>query len=237
MHGVHALAPDPARRVAGPRALVALLKGTAPEKPAMNNPACLLWMSLLASPLAVTQVAVAQTAMPAVDPAMCEQLAAIPNAPMTAEACRKMMLIAQDDPASHRPGDEAMSCAQIFAELELHNPAGVSAEEAARHKALVEQAATMNERHARQNAIDSAPESAALRTASLLPTPLGAPIAATAMASVQKKSVGATKAYMTEVHQVTGGAGDIVEQKLGKDTRLARLSQLAVKKQCSGPGG
>jgi hypothetical protein len=113
----------------------------------------------------------------------------------------------------------------------------VSAEEAARHKALVEQAATMNERHAKQNAIDSAPESAALRTAALLPTPLGAPIAATAMASIEKKSVGATQRYMTEVHQVTGGSADIVEQKFGQDPRVARLSQLAVSKQCSGPGG
>lgn len=198
----------------------------------MKSPACLLWMALLASP-----VAFAQTALPTVDPAMCDQLAAIPNAPMTLDACRKMLGIAVDDPAAHRPGDEAMSCAQIFAELESRNPAGVSPEEAARHEALVVQASTMNERHAKMNAAESAPESAALRTAALLPAPLGAPIAATAMASVQKKSVGATQRYMTEVHQVTGGSADIVEQKFGQDPRRARLGQLAVKKQCAGPGG
>jgi len=197
----------------------------------MTNPTCLLYLALLLSP-----VAVAQTAMPTVDPAMCDQLAAMPSAPMTAEACRKLMGIAVDDPASHRPGDEAMSCEQIFAELETRNPAGVSPEEAARQEALIEQGRTMNERHARRNAIESAPEAAALQTASMLPAPLADPIAAAAMASVQKKGVVATKRYMTEVHEVTGGAADIVDQKLGQDPRLARLSQLAVSKQCGAPG-
>lgn len=196
----------------------------------MTNPTCLLYLALLLSPFAV-----AQTAMPTVDPTMCDQLAAMPSAPMTAEACRKLMGIAVDDPASHRPGDEAMGCEQIFAELETRNPAGVSPEEAARQRALIEQGRTMNERHARINAIESAPEAAALQTASMLPAPLADPIAATAMASVQKKGVVATKRYMTEVNQVTGGSADIVDQKLGQDPRLARLSQLVLSKQCEAP--
>lgn len=198
----------------------------------MAHPVRLLCLAILLSP-----VAFAQTAMPPVDPAMCEQLAAIPNAPMTAESCRKMMRIAVDDPSTHRPGDDAMSCEQIYAELETRNPAGVSSGEAARHEALVEQGRTMNQRHASMNAIESAPESAALQTASMLPTPLGAPIAATALASVQKKGVVATKRYITEVHQVTGGSADIVDQKFGQDPRLARLSQLAMNKQCGAPPG
>lgn len=197
----------------------------------MKLPACLLWTALLAS----SGVA-AQTAMPQVDPAMCDQLAAIPNAPMTAESCRKMMGIVVDDPATHRAGDESMSCAQIFAELETRNPQGVSDEEAARHEAVLVQAQTMNERHARMNAAESAPESAALRTAALLPAPLAAPIAATAMASVEKKSAVATGRYLTEVHQVTGGSAEIVEQKFASDPRRARLAQLAVTRQCAAPG-
>ena len=123
-----------------------------------------------------------------------------------------------------------------FAELETRKPAGVSAEEAARHEALLVQATTMNERHASMNAIESAPEAAALQTASLLPAPLANPIAAAALASAQKKGVVATDRYLTEARQVTAGAGDIVEQTLGQDPRLARLSQLAAKKQCTGPG-
>ncbi|MEO8365125.1 MAG: hypothetical protein ABI538_02850 [Pseudoxanthomonas sp.] len=197
----------------------------------MANHTCLLCLALLFSP-----VAIAQTALPAVDPAMCDQLAAMPQAPMTAESCRKLLGVAVDDPKTHRPGDEAMSCAQIFAELETRNPAGVSPEEAARHEALIEQGATMNERHAKMNAIESAPESAALRTAALLPPPLGAPIAAKAMASLEKKGVVASKRYMTEVHQVTGGSADIVE-KFGSDPRRVRLGQLAANRQCKGPGG
>ncbi len=195
----------------------------------MTNPTCLLCLALVCSPGAV-----AQTAIPAVDPAMCDQLAAMPNAPMTADACRKLMRIAVDDPSTHRPGDEAMTCEQIFTELEARNPAGVSPEEAARQEALVEQGRTMNERHARMSAIESAPEAAALQTASMLPGPIGAPIATAAIASAQKKSVGATKRYMTEVHQVTGGAADIVDQKFGQDPRVARLSQLALSRECQG---
>ena len=192
---------------------------------------CLLCLALLVSPAAV-----AQMALPTVDPALCDQVAAMPNGPMTAETCKQMMRMAVDDPATHQPGDEAMSCAQIFAELETRKPAGVSAEEAARHEALLVQATTMNERHASMNAIESAPEAAALQTASLLPAPLANPIAAAALASAQKKGVVATDRYLTEARQVTAGAGDIVEQTLGQDPRLARLSQLAAKKQCTGPG-
>ena len=40
---------------------------------------------------------------------------------------------------------------------------------------------------------------------------------ATATAAVQKQSVSATKRYMAQVHQITDGAGDIFEQKLGQD--------------------
>lgn len=202
-----------------------------PEERAMSTSVLPFLIALLiASPHAS-----AQTDMPAVDPAMCDQFANMPNAPMTVEACRKLLNLAVDDPASHHPGDEAMTCDEIFAELKTRTPAGVSPEEATRDEALVEQASTMNERHAKQNALESAPESAALRAASVLPPPLGAPIAATAMASVQKKGVAATDRYMTEVHEVTNGSADIVERNFGHDPRMARLSQLAVTKQCETP--
>ncbi|HEY2357517.1 MAG TPA: hypothetical protein VGH86_08705 [Phenylobacterium sp.] len=53
----------------------------------------------------------------------CAKIASMPNAPMTLEACLKMtnsatsMQRSMNDPAGMRPGDEAMTCDQIKAEL------------------------------------------------------------------------------------------------------------------------
>ncbi len=69
---------------------------------------------------------VGPNAMPEnMDPAMCDQLASMPNAPMSAEACRSMMGMAQgmktagSDPSAMRAGDENMSCEQINAEMQV----------------------------------------------------------------------------------------------------------------------
>ena len=70
--------------------------------------------------------------MPLIDPAMCDQLAQLPNSPRPAEACRTMMKMAQEDPSANRAGDEAMSCDQIFAEIKKTPRKGVSSAEAAR---------------------------------------------------------------------------------------------------------
>jgi hypothetical protein len=53
----------------------------------------------------------------------CARLAAMPNAPMSYDTCQKMMSSAaamqgaMNDPAGQRPGDEAMTCDQVKAEI------------------------------------------------------------------------------------------------------------------------
>jgi hypothetical protein len=69
----------------------------------------------------------------------CAQLGALPNPPMSVEACRAMLDMgaqfeaAANHPAARRPGDERMSCAAIFAELQAVAGAGIS--EASRTRA------------------------------------------------------------------------------------------------------
>jgi hypothetical protein len=62
----------------------------------------------------------------------CNQMASMPNSPMTVEQCRSMMGMAQsgqtamNDPSGARPGDANMSCADIQAEMSHMSGVGVS---------------------------------------------------------------------------------------------------------------
>jgi hypothetical protein len=57
------------------------------------------------------------------DPAICDDIAGLPNPPMSLEACRSMMAMqrsmkaASSDPNAVRPGDENLNCDQIVAEM------------------------------------------------------------------------------------------------------------------------
>jgi hypothetical protein len=78
----------------------------------------IVWMLFACAASAQTGTAgpAGKAAMQAVDPALCDALANMPNSPMTVAACRSMMQLAKDDPSAHRKGDGAMTCADIFAE-------------------------------------------------------------------------------------------------------------------------
>jgi hypothetical protein len=75
-----------------------------------------------------------QASQPQPDPQQmnCQQLASMPNAPMTVAQCESMMGMAQSGQAAlnnrsaARPGDELMSCADITAEMQTLNVSGVS---------------------------------------------------------------------------------------------------------------
>ena len=67
----------------------------------------------------------------------CDQLARMPNPPMTPEACRNMvrsaraMEEAMATPGGERDGDEAMTCAEIEAEMRTLRGVGIAPETAA----------------------------------------------------------------------------------------------------------
>jgi len=83
-----------------------------------------------------------QLAAAAVD---CRQLAAMPHAPISVETCEAQKAAfgrlgaAMDTSGGERPGDAAMSCEQIIAELQSSDFSGVSAETAAESAAAGEE--------------------------------------------------------------------------------------------------
>lgn len=177
--------------------------------------------------------------MPAVDPAMCDSLANLPNSPMTVEACRSMLLIAKDDPASHRKGDATMTCADIFAELKTSTAdIRISAAEAARREKSIRDTQTLTARHSAKAAPAMAPNMAALQAlgtaGAFLPNAVTAPLVAVQMADLQAKQKVAGDAYIAEARQLTDQNTSASASTM-RNPRTRRLSQLAVQKDCQPP--
>jgi len=180
-----------------------------------------------------------QTAMPAVDPATCDAFANMPNAPMTVEACKSMMEIAKDDPTAHRPGDESMRCADIFAELEAATlDMRVSDEEVARRQKTLRDTQTLNERHGTKAAAALAPNQAAMQAlgavAPFVPPVVIAPAVSAQQAQIQAKGKVAGNAYIAEARKLTGENATAAASTM-RNPRTRRLSQLAVHKDCEPP--
>ncbi|MCY7354666.1 MAG: hypothetical protein LH470_06245 [Lysobacter sp.] len=174
--------------------------------------------------------------MPTVDPAMCDAFANMPNAPMTVEACRSMMDIAKDDPAAHRPGDESMSCAAIFAELKTATrDMRISKEEAARREKTLRDGQTLNERHGTKAAAALAPNVATNHAlaaiAPFVPNAAIAPAIAANQADIQAKGKVAGDAYAAEARKLTGESATAAASTM-RNPRTKRLSQLAMQKDC-----
>lgn len=180
-----------------------------------------------------------QAGMPTVDPAMCDALANMPNAPMTAEACRSLMKLAEDDPTAHRPGDETMTCDDIFAELEAATAnMHFSDEEIARRQKALKDTQTLNERHGSKAAAELAPNVAANQAlgviAAVTPSVVTDRAIAANQADIQAKGKRSSAAYVAEARELTNqnvatGASTM------SDPRTRRLSQLAVQKECDAP--
>ncbi len=173
--------------------------------------------------------------MPTMDEASCERFAALPNSPMSVEGCRKMMQMGKVDPSAQRPGDDAMTCAQIHAEMVKLQPKGVSAAEAARHEKLVEDGRTLTTRRAAETAAVTAPIVAQQTAIAMLPLPNAV---STALLMPQQKALeqvtaAAGQRFVAETRQTTAGAADIIGSKLGSDPRLPRLAQLSASKHCT----
>ncbi|MEO8012255.1 MAG: hypothetical protein ABI650_11465 [Dokdonella sp.] len=180
-----------------------------------------------------------QVAMPGADPAMCDALANAPNSPMTVEACRAMLTLTQDDPAAHRPGDESMTCADIFDELQAATAdMHISVEEVRRRQKTLDDTQTLNERHGTKAAAALAPNAAAMQTlgaiAPFVPSAVIEPAVAAQQAQIQAKGKIAGDAYSAEARKLTGESADIAASTLS-DPRTRRLSQLAVQKDCNAP--
>lgn len=206
----------------------------------MSNPITkAVVLMLLASGVAAQTGQGVQSAMPTADPAMCDALANMPNAPMTVEACRSMLSLAQDDPTAHRPGDEAMSCDEIFTELQAATAdMHVSDEEITRRQKSLDDTQTLNERHGSKAAAALAPNvatnQAIAAVAPFVPSAVTAPAIAANQADIQAKGKVSAAAYVAEARQLTDQNAAVAASTMS-DPRTRRLSQLAMQKDCREP--
>ena len=174
---------------------------------------------------------------PAVDAATCDQLAGNPNAPMSVEACRTMMRMGEDDPRMHRPGDEALSCAQIFAEMQTMQGDGVSDATAAQTDALIGESKVLGAKHAAEMAKQMTPSPLAIAS-SLMPNAIGAAMMAPeyarqAAAMAQLKADDAR--FNAKLAQHSTATSVDLNQLMDANPRLPRLIQLAMQKECKPP--
>ena len=183
------------------------------------------------------------------DPAMCDQMAAMPGAPMSAEACRSMLGMAKgmktsgSDPSAMRPGDENLSCEQINAEMRTVATPMVSAETAAQARVAADaQMALQQKQQAEQKAFvaGQVAESVGMGALGLLPGGGYAAMAAQQaqmaqqQAFVQKQIEEAAPVRAQTSQSITATTTEMT-RGMQENPRFARLMNLSVAKSCPSP--
>ncbi len=191
----------------------------------------------------------AQAAPPTdISAADCEQLAKMPNAPISVETCKAMMGMAGGmdaafgDPGAQRPGDNAMTCPQIFAELQTMAGVGISDLNVAQAEAVAAEGVALANKQAAELStfmIASFALGQALGAASLVMPGFVAQAIATAWAG-QFVALG-VKAQ-TEQAPVNARMSAVIQSSFGElmqsmqaNPRFGRLMQQALAKECEPP--
>ena len=180
----------------------------------------------------------------------CDQIAAMPNAGMDRATCEQMNQAATayrtgaNDPAAARPGDEAMTCDDIKAELMQQTYTPPPAEHVASAQAAGrDYMAKSGELQAEANAMamSSAAENTAASVAAMVNPIAGraAEAAAAAHQEAEQKALNAkAKAELQpRYHTLMSSTGTLVGDmtpQLQSNPRLARLISLAQEKHCHG---
>jgi hypothetical protein len=184
-----------------------------------------------------------QLATPSVD---CAQIAKMPNAPMSYEACQQMMNSAasmqksMNDPAGQRPGDEAMACEQIKAELQTSG-VEVNREHLAQAQtagADYQAKAAKVQREGKALAAQQAATTVAAAAASAIPVvgnAAASAVVATTMAQ-QQAFAARSQATLTPAQQaLTASTANVMGDtaaSMQNNPRQARLMSLAMQKNC-----
>jgi hypothetical protein len=177
----------------------------------------------------------------------CTKMAAMPNAPMTYQACMQMiggaatMQNAMDDPSAQRPGDQAMTCDQIKAEFIANGGLPMNQQDVAQAQAAgadFQAKNTQIQAEAHTLAVQEAVANTAAAATSMVP---GVGTAAAAAANAHNTAVNqAFSAHATAVlspaeQQMTSSTGVVMNDmatSLQKNPRQARLMSLAMQKNC-----
>jgi len=183
------------------------------------------------------------------DPAMCDQMAAIPNAPMTPEACRSMIGMAQgmktsgSDPSAMRAGDESMSCDQINTEMRSVATPMVSAETGAQARTAADaQMALMQKQQAETQGFVAGQMAMGVGAAALGMVPGGgyaAMAAQQAMMAQQQafaqKQIQEAAPVRAQTSQALTATTTEMTQGMRENPRFARLMNMSVEKSCPPP--
>ncbi len=178
----------------------------------------------------------------------CDQLARMPNSPISVATCKAMMGMAAgvesaaSAPGAQRPGDDALTCAQIFGELKEIAGVGISDAHAATSEAILKDGAALASRQANELGafiVESYAVGAAVGAASLfLPNFALTAIAAAWQARIMGIAVRA-QAEQAPVNArlnqaMHANAGELM-QSMQANPRFARLMQLGINKSCEPP--
>ncbi|MEO8346935.1 MAG: hypothetical protein ABI607_14685 [Betaproteobacteria bacterium] len=180
--------------------------------------------------------------------AACDQLAGMPSAPMSVEACKAMINMgtrldaAAADPSARRPGDEAMTCAAIFAELKGLAAVGISETSMARAEAVVRDGSAQITRQSGEVSAFIV-ESYALGAAvgalgAVTPNFVGAAIAAAWQAqfiALGAKLTAEQAPLRARTNEALMASADELNQSMQANPRFARLVALGASKRCEPP--
>ena len=183
------------------------------------------------------------------DPAMCDQMAAIPNAPMSAEACRSMIGMAQGmktssaDPSAMRPGDETMTCDQIHAEMRGVSTPMVSAETGERARVAAEaQMANMEKQRSEAMGFAAGQMAMGMGVGALSMLPGGGYAAMAAQqAMMAQQQAFAQKQYQDaapvreQTNQSLTATTTEMTQGMRENPRVARLMNMSIERNCPSP--
>jgi hypothetical protein len=183
------------------------------------------------------------------DPAMCDQIAAMPNAPMSAEACRSMIGMAKGmktsaaDPSAMRAGDENLSCDQINTEMRSVATPMVSAETAAQARVAGDAELALRERQqAEQKAFMAGQVAQGVGVGALGALPGGGYAAmagqqammARQQAFAQKQAQDAAPVRAQTSQSITATTTEMT-RGMQENPRFARLMSLSIEKNCPPP--
>lgn len=185
----------------------------------------------------------------------CAQIAAMPDAHVSLEACQKMMASQQAyngalaDPSASRPGDEQMSCDQIMAEMKQQQISAPDKAQAAEAQSAVKDEQAMLAKHQKEAAVQQAKDQARDNAASAADratemATMGV-VSGHALAAAEKVNDAEDKAMNrrmldeakptdTRMLNSTAALATGAASQLSANPRLARLVQLANTHRCRG---
>jgi hypothetical protein len=187
----------------------------------------------------------------------CAQLASMPNAPMTADACEKFKASQQAytaaaaDPGAARPGDEQMTCMQITAELKQQQITAPDKAKTAEATATASEAQALvkkeHENFLKMQAKDQAAVDAANATDRATELASGGLVRGRALQATEKaldaehranneRVVKEDTPTFSKLNGQTADFGSDFAAQMQSNPRLARLVQLANSKHCQGGG-